>query len=125
LEYHHYKVENLDLYKKIPINHYSASEPSQYMKVDVPTTTLARRFKVTDLEQLYREMRYYSFEEYLDGQTFIHLIVLSMKENRVPNAWRFFDFSTFNNIVKRFKITPLGHENAHSSHFSVGNIDGK
>jgi len=28
----------------------------------------------------------------------------------VPGAWRCLEFSTFNNIVKKFTVKPLGHE---------------
>lgn len=84
--------------------------PAYMLNTTVPSDSLAKRFKIEDIEHFYKDMRYYSFEEYLDGQTFIHLVVLALKENRAPNAWRFFDFSAFNSIVRNFKVTPLGHE---------------
>lgn len=74
------------------------------------TDLLSKRFKVAHLQQLYNEFRYFAFEHYLDAQTFVHLMVLAIKENRVPASWRFYNFSKINSIVKAFAVRPTGLE---------------
>lgn len=41
-----------------------------------------------------------------------------MKENRLPLRWRYFDFSNFNNLLKRFQVIPLGHEDNSNTLFN-------
>ena len=78
------------------------------------------RMKVTMLEQFYKEFRYYSFEEYLDGDTFIHLLVLAFQsQNRLPNRWRFYDFGIFNEMISKFSILPPGQQDEHYANTSV------
>ena len=67
------------------------------------------------LDHFYKDLRYYSFDEYLDGQTFIHMIVLALQENRVPARWRFNDYGVFFRMVKKLKVIPDGHESSHAA----------
>lgn len=66
------------------------------------------RLKVNMLDHFYKDFRYYSFDEYLDGQTFIHMIVVAFQENRVPGKWRFYDFSVFTKMIKNVMVIPDG-----------------
>ena len=104
-------IDYLDLSDRIELIQFqSETALSKIQANEIPMDLLSTRFKINDLESLYKDILYYSFDQYLDGQTFIHLIVLNLKENRVPIAMRYFDFSAFNSLVRRFKVNPIGHQ---------------
>ncbi len=63
-----------------------------------------------NLEEIYKQFRYYSYEEFLDAQTLLHLVVINFKEGRMPETWRYQDFSIFIQLKDRFKTLPLGYE---------------
>lgn len=66
------------------------------------------RFKVTMLEHLYTDFRFHAYNEFLDGQTFAHLVLLAFQENRVPTSWRYYDFNLFLQIIQKFQVVPPG-----------------
>lgn len=61
--------------------------------------------------------------KYLDAQTFIHIIVQALQENKVPLRWRTFEFRQFNNLVKQFKIEPLGKQSYNQNIYSSRDHD--
>ncbi|CDW87464.1 mitogen-activated protein kinase organizer [Stylonychia lemnae] len=110
LDYHQFNVSALDLYSKIQTVDYQPNK-----SIMLPSQNgLTQHFKIEHLEILYKDFRQYAFDRYLDGQTFIHIIVLSLKENRVPGSWRCLEFSSFNNILRRYTVKPLGMDDDYS-----------
>jgi hypothetical protein len=69
---------------------------------------LSIRFKAANLEALYQEVVSYAWQHCLDAQTFIHLIVLFMRRDQLPPAWRFFAFSDFNRLTMEHAARPIG-----------------
>lgn len=105
LDHFRFKVDTLELINEVnTIEFYSQIEVPHRPSLDM----LQSRFSVENLRNIYNEFRFYSYEEYLDSQTLIHLIVLNFKRGRIPTSWRYEDFGSFMNWTKKFKTKPLG-----------------
>jgi len=53
-----------------------------------PSDKLSFRFRVEQIEGLYKDMKRNAFNEYLEFQTALHLILLENRRDPVPSIWR-------------------------------------
>jgi hypothetical protein len=79
MDYEVNRFAYIDLESAIERIDFSGAEVPLYMQnISVPEDlVLDMRLSVSMLDHFYLEFRYHAFEEYLDGQTFIHLILLA------------------------------------------------
>ncbi len=105
------RIPYIDLESAIERIDFSGAEVPLYMQtISVPEDPIVdMRLTVNMLEHFYKDFRYHAFEEYLDGQTFIHLMVLAFQSSkRVPKRWRYYDFTIFNQIIEKLSVRPPG-----------------
>ncbi len=125
MNYDEYRIPYIDLESAIERIDFSGAEIPLYMQnISVPEDpVLDMRLTVSMLEHFYRDFRYHAFEEYIDGQTLMHLLVLAFQTpKRVPTRWRYYDFTIFNELIEKFKISPPGHsEEEHYANTSIEN----
>jgi hypothetical protein len=122
MDYDEYRIPYIDLESSRERIDFSGAEVPLYMQnISVPEDpVLDMRISVSMLEHFYIDFRYHSFNEYLDGQTFIHLLVLAFQTpKRVPNRWRFYDFNIFNQMIEKFSILPPGQQDEHYANSSI------
>lgn len=79
----------------------------------MPTDTLSCRFTVDQLTSFYNDFRRNAaFDNVLDAQTFMTLLITGIQSNRVPKAWSYMPFEKFGLFAKKFKKAPLSDDNA-------------
>lgn len=71
-----------------------------------PTDKLSFRFKIDQIENLYKKMKKNSFNEYLEFQTALHLVLLRIKEIYCPLFWRWYSVQHLTEALLYFQITP-------------------
>lgn len=85
-----------------------------YMRnVHIPSDNIEScRFKLENLSELYQEMRYNTGEKgmvaTLDSQSFINILVLALRQGRVPLCWKYINFEQITFWANKFAIQPLG-----------------
>lgn len=55
----------------------------------------------------------------MDGQTFIHLIVVAFQAKRVPFRWRYYDYTVFNEMIQKVAVVPPMSEHSEYANSSV------
>jgi hypothetical protein len=113
MDFEEMRIPYIDLEGAIDRIDFSGAEVPLYMQnISVPEDPIVdMRMTVSMLEGFYQDFRYHAFEEYLDGQTFIHMLVLAFQTpKRVPNRWRYYDFTIFNQMIEKFSILPPGQD---------------
>lgn len=105
LDYHTLIIDDLQLYADITTLEFNSQDQPQYMQqMVVPSQVNDCRFKISDLEGIYKQLRFHSYEECIDEQTFIHLMVLSYKEGTIPIQWRFKDIAFIIRLAQKYRV---------------------
>lgn len=78
------------------------------------------------LRQLYLQIRYNLGEkgspDTLDQQSFLNMIMVAIRQGRIPLVWKYFDFNKFTQISLNFAIEPMGAgRGIPSNQKSIGN----
>jgi hypothetical protein len=97
----HYRVPYIDVEAAIERIDFSNADVPLYMQnITVPDDpVLDMRLTVAQLNAFYQDFRYHAYEQFLDGQTFIHIMVLAYQNKRVPFRWRYYDYGVFNEMI--------------------------
>ena len=101
MDYSDFRIPYIDLDSEIERIDFSSSD-QQVVQPEFKESdeVVDVRFKLGMLEGLYDSLRYYAYEEYLDAQTFINQIVLSLQQDLLPQYWRKQDFSVFYRMAR-------------------------
>jgi hypothetical protein len=78
------------------------------MTVDVkrPEDRRDYRFKINWLEFLFSQMAKSAFNEYIEINSFLHILLVAVRDHMTPEVWRWIDFSKFNECALNFKVEP-------------------
>jgi hypothetical protein len=112
MNYDDFRVPYVDLDQYVQRMDFTGAEVPLYMQnITVPDDpVMDMRLTLAMLNNFYTDFRYHSYEEYLDGSTFIHSILLSFQtQGKVPARWRYYDFTIFNQMIQKVVIVPPGH----------------
>jgi hypothetical protein len=79
--------------------------------VSAPVKVSDLRFTAGQLTGLYNDFRQNAaFDNVLDSQTFLSIIVASMQSDGVPTSWTYQPFEKFGVLVKKFRTSPLSDD---------------
>ena len=86
--------------------------PLYLRDVHVPADEVdSNRFAVANLRELYNEVRFNTGEkgstDTLDQQSFINMMMLAIRQGRIPLAWKYHGFERISALTHRFSILPL------------------
>lgn len=112
--YDDFRVPYVDLDQYIQRMDFSGAEVPLYMQnITVPDdTVMDMRLTLSMLNNFYTDFRYHSYEEYLDGATFINSVLLAFQgQGKVPTRWRYYDFTIFNQMIQKLVVIPPGLSN--------------
>ena len=102
MSYDEFRVPFVDLDQWVTRMDFAGADVPLYMQhVTVPDDPLMHmRLSTRMLQAFYADFRFHAYEEFLDGQTFIHSVVLAFQgQARVPARWRYYDFTIFNQMI--------------------------
>jgi hypothetical protein len=111
MNYDDFRIPYVDLDQYVPRMDFSGAEVPHYMQnITVPDDpVMDMRLTLSMLNNFYTDFRFHSYEEYLDGSTFIHSILLAFQtQGKVPSRWRYYDFTIFNQMIQKVVIVPPG-----------------
>lgn len=114
MDYSDFRIPYLDLEQQLERIDFSQAEVPEYMNVNYPTIgdlqdKLSLRLPTTLLQHFYQSFVKNSYQEYMEVQTFTHLMVVTFQQG--IDIWRYYSFQVFNNkIAKKFKVTPPGQK---------------
>jgi len=104
-------IAEANLFDKIETIDFQEGPPLYFLEVRPPCKVSENRFAVTQLVDLYNDFRCNAaFDNILDAQTFLSIIVASMQSGRVPKAWTYLPFDKFGILAKKFRAAPLSDE---------------
>ena len=109
--YDDFRVPYVDLDQHVQRMDFSGAEVPLYMQnITVPDDpVMDMRLSLSMLNNFYRDFRYHAYEEYLDGSTFIHSVLLAFQaQGKVPSRWRYYDFTIFNQMIQKMAVSPPG-----------------
>ena len=111
MNYDDFRIPYVDLDQYVQRMDFGGAEVPLYMQnITVPDDpVMDMRLSLAMLNNFYTDFRYHSYEEYLDGATFIHSILLAFqRQGLVPTRWRYYDFTIFNQMIQKVAIVPPG-----------------
>jgi len=90
-------LERVDITSIVTPLDFDPTVPSHL--IPPPGDLLSNRFTLDQLKQWHSDMKENAYEEYLDSDTFIHIVVLNLKRGRTPLSFRHFDFDKFSRLI--------------------------